>query len=80
MVCVFQTATGALYREVDAGNWENSIRLKDALTGLENDRNLLQKIPTWPWQPETLRGLLTALLLPVVAFLIHFVLQRLLGK
>ena len=76
----FETATAALHRDVDAGNLENSTRLKDALTGLEIERNLLQKIPTWPWQPETLRGLITALLLPVVAFLIQFVLQRLLGK
>ncbi len=76
----FEIAIAALHRDVDAGNLENSTKLKDTLTGLEIERNLLQKIPTWPWQPETLRGLITALLLPVVAFLIQFVLQRWLGK
>ncbi len=76
----FETAIATLHRDVDAGNLENTTRLKDTLTGSEIERNLLHKIPTWPWQPETLRGLITALLLPVVAFLIQYVLQRLLGK
>lgn len=75
----FETAAAALHRDVDADNLENSTRLKDALTGLEIERNLIRKIPTWPWQPETLRGLITVLFLPVVAFLIQYVLQRFFG-
>lgn len=76
----FETAAAALHRNVDAGDLDQATRLKDALTGLEIEHNLLQKIPTWPWQPETLRGLITALLLPIVLFLIQYVLQRVLSK
>lgn len=76
----FETATVALHRDVDVGNLENATRLKDALTGLDIEHNFLQKIPTWPWQPETLRGLITALLLPIVAFLIQHFLQSALSK
>jgi hypothetical protein len=54
--------------------------LRDAMTSLEIERSALTRIPTWPWQPETLRGLITALLLPVAVLLIQFVLQRAFGQ
>ncbi len=34
------------------------------------------RIPTWPWEPGALRGLVAALLLPVVIWLIQFFLGR----
>jgi hypothetical protein len=39
----------------------------------------LERIPTWPWRPETLRLLITALVLPLGLWLAQFILQRLLG-
>ena len=67
-----EMANVALHREIDTGILENATRLKDSLAGLEIEHNLLQRIPTWPWQPDTLRGLVTALLVPIVIFLIQF--------
>jgi hypothetical protein len=40
---------------------------------------LLSKIPTWPWQPGTLRVALSPLLLPVAVWLIQRFLERVAG-
>jgi hypothetical protein len=53
--------------------------LNKTLNSLEIERTALLRIPTWPWQPETLRGLLAALVLPLVLWLAQFLLQRVLG-
>ena len=39
----------------------------------------LQRIPTWPWSPGTPRGVVAAVFLPVILWLVQFGLQRLLG-
>jgi len=54
--------------------------LHDTMAGLEIEYSALTRIPTWPWQPETLRRFITALLLPVVVFILQFVLQRSFGQ
>ncbi len=46
------------------------------MASLESERSMLTRIPTWPWRPETLRGLVTALLLPLIVFVLQYVLQR----
>ncbi len=40
---------------------------------------MLEKMPTWPWQASTLRGLMTAVLLPLFLWLSQRLLERLLG-
>jgi hypothetical protein len=69
-----------LHRRVDAGELRNMDDMNKAMASLEIELNQLTRIPTWPWQPETLRGLITTLLLPVVVFLIQLVLQRTFGR
>jgi len=39
-----------------------------ALAGLSAERALLEKASTWPWHGSTLRGLMTAVLLPLVVW------------
>jgi hypothetical protein len=41
---------------------------------------MLNAISTWPWQPETLRFLVTALLLPLLLWILQYVLQLVLGS
>jgi hypothetical protein len=53
--------------------------MNKALASLETERNLLTRIPTWAWQPEALRGLVVALVLPLVLWLVQALLQRLLA-
>jgi hypothetical protein len=53
--------------------------LYNAIAGLEIQQNAVNKIPTWPWEPETVRLLITALALPLGLWIAQFVPQRLLG-
>jgi hypothetical protein len=46
------------------------------LESLMLERKLLEAIPTWPWQPNTLRGLLTAFFLPLILFVGQLVIER----
>jgi len=75
----WQSSTTELYRLVDRGDWTDADRLNETLAALERGRAAVERIPTWPWRPETLRGLVAALLLPVVIWLIQYGLQRLLA-
>jgi len=61
----FETLTGELHRRIDARELQDMEQLNVALSSLELERNTLAKISTWPWQPETIRWLITALVLPL---------------
>ena len=37
------------------------------------------RVSTWPWQQETLRWVIGALMFPIVLFVAQFVIGRLLG-
>jgi hypothetical protein len=67
-----------MHRRVDAGELEQMDALNKALANLVIERDVLSSIPTWPWQPGTVRVLLTTLLLPIVLWLIQRLLDRLL--
>lgn len=49
--------------------------LRHAIEALKIQTELVQRISTWPWQPETLRNLVTPLFFPVVVY----VFQRYVG-
>lgn len=50
--------------------------LSKAQTALIQERDLLAKLSTWPWDPSTLRAVISAIALPIVLFLITRVLDR----
>jgi len=60
----------------DVEGIDHSIKVLEAL-GIEE--KALKKVSTWPWQPETVRYLVSALLLPLILWLVQFVLQRILS-
>jgi hypothetical protein len=64
---------------VDAGELDQMNDLRVTMTNLEMELNTLKGIHTWPWQPETVRWLITALVLPLGLWLIQSVLQRVLA-
>jgi hypothetical protein len=68
-----------LYRDMDARDLGRLSALKDALTALDLHRQRLERIPTWPWEPELFRLLLTTLLLPLAIYILQLVIQRLLA-
>jgi hypothetical protein len=74
----FKAAAADLHRRTDAGNYQRMDDMNKTLASLEIERTTLARVPTWPWQPATLRGLLAALVLPVVIWLIQYALQKIL--
>lgn len=42
----------------------------DAIGGIRATSEGIDKLPTWPWPPQVLRGFLSAVLLPVIVFFV----------
>lgn len=68
-----------LHAALDENKLENSSHFSDALTSLGAEREVLNTIPTWPWRAGTLTGFLSAIVLPIVIFLVQFAVEKWLG-
>jgi hypothetical protein len=66
-------------RSLETGEFGDTSSLKDIVETLVAERTVLEKMPTWPWQATTVRGFSTALLLPILLWLMQRVLERLLN-
>lgn len=73
-----KTGLADLHRRVDQGRLARMDDLHKAVATLEIERAALVRIPTWPWEPGTIRGLAAAVFLPIALWLIQFALQRVL--
>jgi hypothetical protein len=69
-----------IHQRIDDGAWEETEELTKVLALLETERDTLKGISTWPWSPDTLRLLITALGLPLLLWIIQYVLQLFLGS
>jgi hypothetical protein len=69
-----------LHLNLDKNQLNEVPQLNDALAALNAEREILNKIPTWPWPTGVLTGFLSAIVLPVVLFLLQFFLGNLLGN
>ena len=61
-----ETAIIQLHQGVDTNNMEEMDHLNKAMASLEIEHATLSRISTWPWQPETVRWVVAALLFPVI--------------
>ena len=61
------------------GELEGMEDLNNAMANLEIELKALSGIPTWPWRPETVRLLVTALALPLGLWIVQYALQRVWG-
>ena len=68
-----------LYKNVDTFNLQNSDSLNTTINTLITTRDLIAKISTWPWQPQTSGLFFSALTLPIVVFLIQTLIKNVLG-
>lgn len=73
-----KAAVATLYQRVDSGQLVDMEQVEKTITSLKTTRDLIDSRPTWPWQPSTVRGLATAILLPIGLWLLQELLQRLL--
>ena len=75
----FEATIVELHQRVDDGKLEGMMDLNMAIASLQMELKILNEIPTWPWVPETVRWLATALLLPLGLWLIQVFLQGMLS-
>jgi hypothetical protein len=68
-----------LHQGLNRGELDGMENLNMAIASLEIEQNVLNRIPTWPWQPETVRLLVTAVLLPLGLWIVQIVLQVVMG-
>jgi hypothetical protein len=50
--------------------------MNKTLASLLQEREVLSKLPTWPWSTGTLRSLVTAILLPLFLFVVQLLVTR----
>jgi len=74
-----EAAFAEMHERIDSREIDELEDLEKVVSVLEAERNALDAISTWPWQPETLRLLVTALLLPLLLWVVQYVLQLVLG-
>ncbi len=74
----FEQLTARVHQAMDANEFQPMDNWNKALTNLVIERDTLDKIPTWPWERGTLTGFLTALILPIVLWLVTRILERVL--
>jgi hypothetical protein len=65
-----------LHEDVSNGELDDMPKLESAMSGLVAERGVLEKLRTWPWEPETARWLLTAILLPLILLFLQRLLDR----
>lgn len=67
-----------LHARMDRRNLKGMDDLSKALASLDLERSALVRIPTWPWEQGTLRGLIAALIVPILVWAIQLGAERLL--
>lgn len=75
----FEATVAELHHRVDRRRLKTMDDLNKTLSSLELEQAALRRVPTWPWEPGTLRGVIAALGLPIIIWLIQFGLDRWLG-
>ena len=76
----FEATIADLHARLDSGELEAMANLNTALANIGIERATIGKVRTWPWEPDTLRLLITALALPMGLWLLQFVMQKMLGS
>jgi hypothetical protein len=71
-----KVTTGRVHSAVDADERPAGAGLHDTLASLIAERELIAKLSTWPWSTGTIRGVSSALVLPIVIWAITRVLER----
>ena len=75
-----QSTVVRLHHALQAKTLRGMDEFEKALSSLDREHAVLSRIPTWPWQPGMVRGVVAALLLPLVIWLIQQILQPLLAR
>lgn len=75
---LLESTNGLLHRSIGQGEFGQMSEMESAIGALIREREMLAKIPTWPWDPATLRGFGSTLLLPIFLWLVTRLLETVL--
>lgn len=75
---MLQVTRDRLHDQVRSDNYHGMSETKDAIEALIRERELFDRISTWPWDPGTIRGFASTLLLPIFLWLVTRLLERIL--
>jgi hypothetical protein len=75
---LLQATSHRLHNKINREDYDALARLETAITALIRERELLDKISTWPWSTGTIRGFASTLLLPRFLRLVTRLPERLL--
>ena len=67
-------------KHVDLKEFDEATNINNILNALGDQRKTINQIPTWPWQPETLRWLFTAMVLPLLMWIAQYFIGKWLGS
>lgn len=73
---LLQSTSEKLERKIRSEDYTDLQGMETAIKAMIRKREMLEKISTWPWNPGTIRGFASTLLLPVFLWLV----TRLLGR
>lgn len=68
-----------LHHALDKNELGEVDHFSNALMGMGAEHEVLSAIPTWPWRTGTLTGFVSAIVLPIVLFLIQLAIQKWMG-
>jgi hypothetical protein len=71
-----ETMLEHMHRHIDELKVQSLAEDKTALESLLLERKMLNEFPTWPWETNTLRSILTAIFVPLLLYLVQLVLER----
>lgn len=69
-----------IHLRLDGNDLSEIEQLNEAVNALNAERDILTRIPTWPWRTETLTSFLSVMVLPIVLFLIQLAIARWFGE
>jgi sterol desaturase/sphingolipid hydroxylase (fatty acid hydroxylase superfamily) len=73
---LLQLTSEKLEDKVRAADYSQLQGMETAIRALMAKRDMIARISTWPWNPATIRGFVSTLLLPIVLWLITRLLER----
>jgi hypothetical protein len=71
-----EATIGVIHGSVDARDFSQADQLQNALAALIAERDLVKRLPTWPWEAGTLGAVASAVLLPIGLWVLTRFLER----
>ncbi len=68
-----------LHEAIGASSLGSLGELRVAVGVLKEQREVLERLPTWPWMAQSIKGVVPALLIPVVVYIVQRVVGLVLG-